>query len=200
MGIEEALEQLEEIHHHVSRSEVYKGYRSVLTALMGLIAFLAAFLQPHFVKAEQPLSFVYFWVAAAALNASLAATPILYHFIRFESRSERQKTLKAVGQFIPCVLAGAVLTFSMCKASEAFVPFMPALWSILFGMGVHASKPYLPSAIHWMAVFFFGGGLYLLTLAPQGLSLSPWAMGLDFGVGMLLGAAILYFNIERKRS
>jgi hypothetical protein len=200
MEIDKALEQLEEIHSHVQRSELYRGYRSILTAAMGLVALGAAFLQPRFVVLEHPLSFVYFWVAVALANFLLPISQILFHYAAYESPLERKKTRLAVGQFLPCLLAGAFLTIAVCKTNENFIIFLPGLWSILFAMGVYASKPYLPGAIHWMALSFFLGGVILLALVPSGQSLSPWGMGLDFSLGLLAGAGILYFNLERKKS
>lgn len=200
MGINEALEQLEEIHSRVQRSEVYRGYRSVLTAVMGFLAVGAAFLQPRFVEPGHPLSFVHFWVIVALANFLLPVSQILFHYVAYETPLERLKTRMAVSQFLPCLLAGAFLTFAVCKTSEAFIVFLPGLWSILFAMGVYASKPYLPGAIHWMAASFFLGGVVLLALVPSGNSLSPWGVGLDFGFGLMAGAWILYFNLERKKS
>ncbi len=199
MGINEALEQLEEIHNHVQRSELYRGYRSVLTAAMGLVALGAAFFQPRFVAAEHPLSFVYFWVAVGVINLLLPLSQIFFHYVAYETPLERKKTRLALGQFLPCLFAGAFLTFAVCKTSESFIVLLPGLWSILFGMGVYASKPYLPGSIHWMAASFFLGGVVLLALVPSGQSLSPWGMGLDFSLGLLAGASILYFNLERKK-
>jgi hypothetical protein len=199
MEIHEALEQLDEIHHHVHRSQVYKGYRSVLTAIVGLSALFAAFLQPQFVDLSHPLTFIRFWVTVAAINSSLPIGSILFHFVLHENRLERHKTRQAIGQFIPCLVAGAVLTYAVCRSGDAFIPFLPGIWCILFGMGVYASRPYLPSAIDWMAAIFFLGGIVLLGTIPSGQSLSPWGMGSVFGFGLLIGAVILYLNIERNQ-
>lgn len=199
MEIDKALEHLEEIHNQVHRSEFYRGYRSVLVASAGLVALVAAFFQSRFVLASQPLTFVTFWVTVAAANFFLPAGQILFHYFAHQKGLERRKTRLAVSQFLPCLLAGAFLTFAVCKTDTAFIIFLPGLWSILFGMGVYASKPYLPGAIHWMAGFFFLGGLVLLALVPSGQSLFPWGMGLDFGLGLFLGAGILYVNLERKK-
>lgn len=199
MGIDEALEQIEEIHKQVHRSELYRGYRSILIAGMGAVALVAALLQARFVEPGHPLSFVYFWVAVATANFVLPMGQILFQYFAQETALERRKTRMAVGQFLPCVLAGAFLTFAVCKTDLGFIVFLPGLWSILFGMGVYASRPFLPGAIHWMAAFFFLAGLVLLALVPSAQSLSPWGMGLTFGLGLELGAFILYFNLERKK-
>jgi hypothetical protein len=198
MEIQEALEQLDEIHHQVSRSSHYRGYRSVLTALVGGLALLAALLQPRWVHEGEPLTFVFFWVGVAALGAALPLGHILYHYLAHEGALERRKTRLVVGQFLPCVFAGAFLTISICQLNESMIVVLPGLWSILFALGIYASKPYLPNAIQWMAGSFFLGGILLLSLIPSGSSLSPWGMGLDFGLGMFLGALVLRLNIERN--
>lgn len=200
MEIDKALEQLEEIHSHVHRTELYRGYRSVLIAAIGVVALVAAFLQARFVDPAHPASFVRFWVGVAAFNFLLPISQILFHYFLYESPLERKKTRMAVGQFVPCLLAGAFLTFAIGQTNEAFIVLLPGLWCILFGMGIYASRPYLPGAIHWMAGLFFSGGIVLLGLVPSGQSLSPWGMGSVFGLGLLLGACILYFNLERKKS
>src|SRR5579871_2850793 len=199
MEIEKALEHLEEIHNQVHRSEFYRGYRSILIGATGLVALAAALLQPRFVNPSQPLTFVYFSVAVAMANFLLPISQILFHYFAHESGLERRKTRLALGQFLPCLLAGVFLTFAVCKTDTAFVVFLPGFWAMLFGMGVYASKPYLPGAVHWMAAFFFLGGVGLLALVPSHESLSPWGMGLVFGLGLLMGAGILYFNLERKK-
>lgn len=198
MGIQEAIEQLEEIHGHVSRSEVYRGYRSALLAALGLITFLAAFLQPYFVEPTSPLSFVYFWLGVAIVNFLIPLSHILFHYTVYEKGMERKKTVRTIIQFAPALLAGAFLTIAFCRLSEETVVLLPGLWAILFSMGIYSSKPFLPNAIHWMGAMFFMGGVILLGLVPAGQSLSPWGMGLVFGLGLLAGAFILYFNIERK--
>lgn len=198
MEIDEVLEQLKEIHHKVSRSEIYQGYRSVLMATIGGLTFLAAFIQSKFMPTAGPKTFVCFWVVVAAINMAIPFSHVVFHFVAFESPLERLKTRNAVGQFLPCLVAGAFLTFAIYQISEASIVFLPGLWSLLFGMGAYASRPYLPQAIHWMAASFFVGGVILLALVPTGQSLSPWGMGMDFGFGLLLGAFVLYINIERR--
>jgi hypothetical protein len=64
-------------------------------------------------------------------------------------------------------------------------------------MGIFASRPYLPRAIGWVALFYFLAGCGLLLLARDGYSLSPWGIGGVFGIGQLAAALVLYQNKER---
>ena len=48
-----------------------------------------------------------------------------------------------------------------------------------------------------MAVFYLVAGLLTLSRAQGEAALSPWAMGIPFGLGQLLAAAVLYWTLER---
>ena len=48
-----------------------------------------------------------------------------------------------------------------------------------------------------MALFYLAAGAVLFLCAADGSSLSPWGMGAAFGVGQLLAAVVLYWNLER---
>ncbi len=74
---------------------------------------------------------------------------------------------------------------------------LPGLWAMLFGLGIFASVRLLPPAIIWAGVFYLFAGTVCLALAQGPYALSPWAMGLPFGVGQLLTAALLYWTLER---
>jgi len=45
-------------------------------------------------------------------------------------------------------------------------------------------------------VWYLGAGLYCLTVGSAERTLSPWAMGIPFGVGQLLVACVLQFGFE----
>jgi hypothetical protein len=75
---------------------------------------------------------------------------------------------------------------------------LPGLWQILYSLGVFASCRLLPRATFVVAVFYLATGLACLALARGAAAFSPWAMGLPFGSGQLLAAAVLYQTLERR--
>ena len=77
---------------------------------------------------------------------------------------------------------------------------LPGLWQVVYSLGIFASCRLLPRATFWVAVFYLGTGLAVLTLGHGDAALSPWAMGLPFGVGQLLAAAVLYRTLERDHA
>ena len=75
---------------------------------------------------------------------------------------------------------------------------LPGLWAIVFSLGMFASRTLLPRGITVAAGYYLVAGLADLALAQGKYAYSPWAMALTFGVGQLLSAIVLYWNLERR--
>ena len=190
MELEKAKDQLAEIHRHLVRTEVYRGYRSRFVAASGALAFLGAWLQPAPPEAGPFKTFVLYWCALAAVSVALVGANLTWDFLR-SGNSDRRKTLGAVGQFLPCLVAGFLVTWVAYFRSPELMPYLPGLWAVLFSLGIFSSAPHLPASTPYMGGFYLAAGLVLLSLAPDGESLGRWGMGLTFGLGQLLGAWIL---------
>ena len=197
MDLRQALRQISEIHSHVSRGEVYRGYRAVPAALAGAIAVLAAAGQPWIVQTSAPRTFVAYWVAIAALTAAAGGGRNLYNYLFYEDPQDRRRTRTVVGQFAPSLVAGALATAAAAAAGDTAIALLPGLWTLLFGMGIFASRPYLPRLTGFVALFYFAAGALLLGLARSGASLNPWGMGLSFGLGETFMGIVLYWSLER---
>lgn len=107
----------------------------------------------------------------------------------------RDLTRLALEQFAPCLVTGGLVTIVIARSRPELLGVLPGFWQILFSLGVFASCRLLPRATWAVAVFYLGTGLICLSLGEA--ALSPWAMGLPFGFGQLLAAAVLYWNLER---
>jgi hypothetical protein len=112
----------------------------------------------------------------------------------------RAQTWLAYEQFLPCIAAGALVTVVVVRASPENVAMLPGFWQIFYSLGIFASCRLLPKATFWVAVFYLGTGLTVLSLSQGDSALSPWTMGLPFGVGQSLAAAVLYFTLERDHA
>jgi len=55
----------------------------------------------------------------------------------------------------------------------------------------------VPRASGFVALYYWTAGLVLLWMPMDLAHLSPWSVGGTFGAGQLLGAAVLYWNLER---
>jgi hypothetical protein len=73
---------------------------------------------------------------------------------------------------------------------------LPGLWAVVFSLGIFASCRFLPKQMFGVGAWYLAAGLVCLLVAAGHHALSPWAMGVPFGIGQLLVAAVLYFGFE----
>jgi hypothetical protein len=192
-----ALDQIAEIHRQIAKGEVYRGYRSLPVALSAAIGLAAAWLQPAAVGAVDPIGFVLYWSIVAAAAAFVGASEILYNYVVHEGAVGRRRTRQVIGQFLPSLAGAVAITVCVARLDPTLAVLLPGLWAICFGIGVFASRPYLPRASGWVALFYFAAGVALLWYARSGEPLSGWRVGGPFGAGQLLAAAVLWWNLER---
>lgn len=192
-----AINKLEEIHAQLAKSGIYRGYRSVYVAVSGLIAFIATLCYPAFVEYTVSRAFVYYWVAVALINCTLAAGMIFYQYIKTETRFEKQKILKVSAQFAHMFIAGAIVTIAITYSDSSYIPLLPGIWAVLFGMGIVTMRPYLPALVILAVFYYFLAGAVLFILSRTHPGLLAQAMGAGFGLGQLISAGILYWSIER---
>jgi hypothetical protein len=198
VDVTRALDQIAEIHQQIAKGEVYRGYRSLPLAASGLMGLAAAWLQPARLGTADPIGFVLYWTAIAAGAAFLGSSEIIYNYVVHESASGRRKTREVVGQFLPSALAGAAITVCFTHLSDGLVPLLPGLWAICFGIGTFASRPYLPKASGWIALFYYAAGFTLLWIARGPAPVTGWWVGGVFGAGQLFAALVVWWNLERK--
>ena len=197
MDLPRALGQLADIHQQIAKGEVYRGYRSLPIAASGLMGLAAAWAQTPALGASDPVGFVVYWTVIAACAGFVGASEIIYNYVVHDDRATRRRTTQVVGQFLPSMLAGAIITASFVHLSAALVPVLPGLWAICFGIGIFASRPYLPRASGWVALFYYAAGVALLWIARGPEPLRAWWVGGTFGAGQLMAALVLYWNLER---
>jgi hypothetical protein len=194
----QALDQIAEIHGHLAKGELYRGWRAAPVALSGLVGLTAAWLQRPALGASDPVAFVIYWTAVAAAAAAVGASEILYNYVATDAASSRRQTRRVFAQFLPALAAGALATATIVRLGAALVALLPGLWALFFGIAVFASRPYLPRASGLVALFYCLCGAFLLSTAHTPIPLSPWAVGGVFGAGQLIAAVVIYWNLERQ--
>ena len=144
------------------------------------------------------MGFVLYWTAIAGAAALVSSSEIIYNYVVHEDSSRRRRTRRVIGQFLPSAIAAAAITICFCRIGAELVALLPGVWAICFGIGTFASRPYLPRATGWVALFYFSAGATLLWIAREAGSISPWSVGGLFGTGQLLAALVLWWNLERS--
>lgn len=204
MDLHEALAQISEIREQVARTETFRGYRAAPVAFSGILACLAAALQDVLIAdpAVNPAAYLGLWVGAALLSMIVTGIAMVIYCRKSTYSLSRHNTMLAVGQFLPSVVAGGLVTFVLFQQHDGqpynALEMLPGLWSIFFSLGIFASYRLLPKATFWIGVFYMLAGILSLLWARNDFAFSPWAMGVPFGIGQLLSAAILYWTLERK--
>ncbi|MEA2733764.1 MAG: hypothetical protein QOE14_215 [Humisphaera sp.] len=198
--LDHALDQIAEIRRAVSRGQVFRGYRAQTTALTGVLAIVAAMLQSRIITNpwQQLPMYLSLWGGLAVVSAAIFGTELWIRTRRLASPLQTERTIDAAERFIPSLATGAILTVVYFRFIPAQTWMLPGLWAVCFSLGIFASRTLLPRGIAPVAGYYLIAGCMNLVLARGVHAFSPWAMGLTFGVGQLLAAAVLYWNLERR--
>jgi hypothetical protein len=192
--LHKALGDISSIRRQMAESTEFRGYGPATLAVTAVFALLASQVQAALLPdpAAHLGRYLGLWIATALLAAALTAVQMVTRTRRMHSGLSNEMLGMAVEQFLPALGAGFLLMVVLARCAPESVWLLPALWQIVFSLGVFSSCRFLPRAMH------AAGAWYLLTgLACIGVGkvhpLSPWLMAVPFGVGQLLVAGILYF-------
>jgi hypothetical protein len=197
MDPREALSRIEQIREQLARAELVRAFRAASVASTGIIAFVAAMVQWRW-NLNDCDNFLNLWLLAAAAGIVVVGTEMAVRCACSGSTLQRDATLLAVRQFVPCVVAGALLTLALYQFAPDALRLLPGLWGIIFSLGVFASRPGLPRAANLVGGYYMLAGLFVIAAAPNQAQFEVWPMPLVFGVGQLMAAGVLYFSYERR--
>jgi hypothetical protein len=199
MELRHALAQVSEIREHLTRTELFRGYRSLTVAFSGVVGLAAAAFQAIWLQqpTEQLTAYLALWVSAAVLNLAIVGIEMLFLNRWMRTGLARQRTLFAAEQFVPALVVGGFVTIVIIKRATEVAWMLPGLWALLFSLGIFASCRLLPRPIFIAGTWYVVGGVLALMWGRGEAALSPWSMGIVFGGGQLLTATILYLTLER---
>src|SRR5437868_4085744 len=138
MDLHEALAQISEIRQQVARTETFRGYRAAPVAFSGIVACLAAASQYTLIPqpAEDPFGYLGLWIGAALLSIVVTGLTMLLYCKQSTSSLTRTNMKLAVGQFLPSVVAGGLVTVALFQQAAQCLWMLPGLWSIFFSLGI----------------------------------------------------------------
>jgi len=199
-NLTKALEDISSIRRQVARSTEFRGYGPATLAATGGIAILAAGVQAVWLPnpASRIPLYLAIWISTAVVSAALIAMQTVTRSHRVHSGMADEMIRMAVEQFLPAAGAGALLTIVLVGSVPSVLWMLPGLWQITFSLGVFSSCRFLPRPMVAAGAWYLLSGLTCITLA-DGRALSPWAMGIPYGVGQLLVAGILFFTAQEGR-
>jgi hypothetical protein len=191
--LRQALAEIRAIRTQVARGTQFRGYGPRSNAASGVLALGVATVQARwFSGAGHDVSeFLAIWVVTAALCVCMSAWETVTRARRVHDGFAKEMTHAAVEQFLPAIVAGILLTVVLVRATPQVAWMLPGLWELVFSLGIFASCRFLPRPMFGVGLWYLAAGLACLAIESVHQTLSPWAMGIPFGVGQLLVAYVL---------
>ena len=192
-----ALGDISSIRRQVAHSTEFRGYGPATLAATGGFAILAAGAQAVWLPdpANRIAAYLAIWISTAILSAGLIGVQMVTRTHRMHSGMADEMIRMAVEQFLPAAGAGALMTIVLVRAVPSALWMLPGLWQIIFSLGVFSSCRFLPRPMARSRCMVSADRIDLIALA-DGRALSPWSMGVPYGVGQLLVAGILFFTAQ----
>jgi hypothetical protein len=196
-----ALGAINDIRRQVAHSTEFRGYGPVTLAMTGLFAILAACGQALWLPrpTDHILAYLSIWISTALLSAILIGFHTNTRARRVHSSMADEMIHMAVEQFLPSACAGIFVTIVLAHSVPSTLWMLPGLWQIIFSLGVFSSCRFLPRPMKLAGAWYLLTGLTCLMLAGN-RALSPVTMGVSFGVGQLIVAAILFLTSEEAKN
>ena len=198
--LSQALAEISAIRAQVARGTQFRGYGPASIAASGILALVVASVQAFYTRgaARDVAAFIAVWVGTAAISVALATCETAVRARRVHSGFASEMIRSAVEQFLPATVVGVLLTGVLLRSAPEDLWMLPGLWQCLFSLGVFASCRFLPRPMFAVGVWYVASGLTCLMVGSGPRVLSPWAMGVPFGIGQLLVAAVLRYGFEES--
>jgi hypothetical protein len=190
--LHKALGDITSIRRQVALSTQFRGYGPATLAATGALAMLAGCAQAAWLPdpASHLRAYLRIWIATAVVSAFVSGVQMYRRTRRIHSGLSDEMLRMAVEQFLPALGAGVMLTFVLVRFAPSVLWMLPGLWQLTFGLGIFSSCRFLPRPVIAAGAWYLLSGLGCIALGDS-RALTPWTMGLGFGIGQLMIAAIL---------
>jgi hypothetical protein len=196
--LQQALSEIQSIRSQVARGTEFRGYGPASIAVSGILALLVAAAQARWMANADIATWLGVWAGTAAVAVLLTGIETFARARRVHVGFAREMVQSAVEQFLPAVMVGFLLTVVMVRVAPRDCWMLPGLWELIFSLGVFASCRFLPRQMFAVGVWYLAAGLFCLAAGSVTRTLLPWAMGVPFGIGQLLVAAVLQYGYGEK--
>jgi len=201
-NLDKALAEISVIRSQIARGTEFRGYGPASAAASGVFALLVASLQARWPASldRDFSSYSTVWIATAAISLILTGIETVRRAKRVHSSLANEMIYLAAARFLPALTAGLLLTAVITRFAPHRVGMLPGLWQVIFSLGIFASCEFLPRQMFLVGMWYLAAGLICLASGADDGGFSPWAMGLPFGIGQMLVAAVLQFGYREKHN
>jgi hypothetical protein len=193
--LNKALGDISSIRKQMASATEFRGYGPATLAATGVFAIAAAVVQ--MLRVPEPVAhlsaYLSVWITTAVVSATLTGVQMYTRSRRMHSALSDEMIRMAVEQFLPSVGAGLLVTVVIVRYVPQVAWMLPGIWQMVFSLGIFSSCRFLPRPMIAAGTWYLLTGLGCIAMAGE-TALSPWAMGIPFGVGQFLVAAILLLS------
>ena len=191
--LHKALADISRIRVQLAADTMFRGFGPAVIALTGFMALATATLQSAAIlPSSEPRETLLVWITLAIIACLLIGIEMRARTRRKHGGLADVMLLNAVEHFLPFGATGAVIAAIIMTNAPEFAWLMPGLWQMLVGLGLFAAVRFLPRTVLLAAAFYLCAGAITLALASTARTISPWDMGLPFGLGQLALGVILH--------
>jgi hypothetical protein len=196
--LQRALADINAIRTQMARETLFRGYGPRSTAASGLLALMVASGQVLWQRTHESSAEVFLgvWVCTAVAAAVFSVGETILRTRRMHATLWKQKFQIAIEHFLPAIVVGLMLTVVLRQVAPEVMWMLPGLWQLAFCLGVFASCRFLPRPMFVVGLWYMVSGLVCLVAGGAHHELTPWSMGIPFGVGQLLIAVVLKYGSE----
>ena len=198
--VDTALAEIDRIRTQLAASTRFQGFTPAIAVTTGVLALILAALQSAYPEpTTTTVAMLVQWVLLAIICACLIGADAVARARRLHRAMADTMISTTLRQFLPVGGAGAIAAIVILFRVPAWAAILPGLWQLLIGIGILAALPALPRQLAWAACWYFIAGTASLLVGAGATDVSPWIMGLPFGIGQLLIAALLQASIREER-
>lgn len=190
-----ALDDIANIRNQIADVQLFRGFGPLVIGATGGLAFGLSALQAN----AQEGSILTPWIVLAFICLALIGTEMWALSKRAHGANANALLWAVIQRFLPCLIAGAAIGWIIIDQAPTLIWILPGLWQILIGLGLFAATTMLPRNVLCAAAWYLVSGLVVFLLSAQSMTLTPWAMGIPFGVGQILLACVLHWAPEKTK-
>jgi hypothetical protein len=190
-----ALDDISNIRNQIAEVQLFRGFGPLVIGLTGGLALGLAALQLY----AEDIAILIPWIVLACISVALIGVEMWALTWRAHGANAYALLWAIIQKFLPCLIAGAAIGWIIMTQAPVFVWVLPGLWQLLIGLGVFAATSMLPRNVMFAGAWYFVAGLFVLLLSAQTMAITPWTMGIPFGFGQILLAALLHWAPEKRK-
>jgi hypothetical protein len=190
-----AAENLQTIRTLMERSAVYRRALAPVMIFVGSVGIVAAIIGAS-LKIDDTKLFTIYWMTVSIVAIAGAFVKVRRQALKSAEPFWSPPTRRIAQAMVPALLVGFV--FGLVAGGVQAVP----IWSLFYGLALHAAGFFMPRGIKWFGWAFIIAGLGLLfklaVSIPRGDYFPHLLMGVLFGASHLAYGVYLYFTEPRK--